>query len=83
MKGSPVFYFFRAESAIFECIDTELKDCTNTNDAVVARDMLTETAETVRSMCELRVLSGMYLILLGRALCCFQLHSFYVASKSY
>jgi hypothetical protein len=47
----------RAESAIFECIDTELKDCTNTNDAVVARDMLTETAETVRSMCELRVLS--------------------------
>lgn len=53
-----LFFLFRAEDAIFKCISAALNECGQTSDAEVARDMLLETAQTVRSMCELRSASG-------------------------
>ncbi|WAR06981.1 hypothetical protein MAR_016939 [Mya arenaria] len=47
----------QAEDAIFKCISDTLNQCSVEYDAAVARDMLLETAQTVKSMCELRAVS--------------------------
>jgi hypothetical protein len=48
----------RAEDNIFICITEALKDCAQSNDAAVAREMLLETAQTVQAMCDMRQANG-------------------------
>ncbi|KAL4233883.1 hypothetical protein ACF0H5_008557 [Mactra antiquata] len=43
-----------AEDTIFNCISTAFKECQQSPDGDMARDMLLETAQTVQSMCDLR-----------------------------
>ncbi|XP_052239436.1 uncharacterized protein LOC127850447 isoform X2 [Dreissena polymorpha] len=43
-----------SEDAIFKCISDALQKCGQKNDVSLARDMLLETAQTVKSMCDLR-----------------------------